>query len=118
MICLYTRLTIPILDQYIRKQDGVHLSGIQVFGLCHLNTGPVGIKPLFDHSNTELVWYSDPNCNVLPLRDCHEYVPLLFNVSMMGPYTFLDNVDIEGKLVKIVPVLLLLCEEDGTPKVS
>ena len=30
---------------------------------CHLNTKPFVIQPLFDHSNFELVWYSDPHCS-------------------------------------------------------
>ena len=30
----------------------------------HLNTRPFRIQPIFDFSNTELVWYSDPHCNV------------------------------------------------------
>ena len=28
----------------------------------HLNTGPIGIQPLFDLSNTKLVQYSDLHC--------------------------------------------------------
>ena len=28
----------------------------------HQNNRPFGIRPLFDHSNTKLVWYTDPNC--------------------------------------------------------
>ena len=28
----------------------------------HSKTGPFGIQPLIDHSDTELLWYSDPHC--------------------------------------------------------
>ena len=60
---LCTRPTILIPNQYARKQDGVHFSGVQMVRLSviHmvLKTWPFGIQPLFDHSNTQLVWYSD-----------------------------------------------------------
>ena len=36
---LCTRPTIWIMDQYIRKQDGVHLSGIQMFELFGIQMG-------------------------------------------------------------------------------
>ena len=49
---LCTRPTIQIPEQNIRKQDGVNLSGIQKVG--YSNSGPFGIRSLFDHSNTEL----------------------------------------------------------------
>ena len=61
---LCTRLTIRILDQNIRNQDGISIFplfkwlGCPVFN-WHLNTGPYGIHPVFDHLNTELFWYSD-----------------------------------------------------------
>ena len=45
---LCARLTIPILDQYIRKQDGAHLSGIQMVGLY-------GIQ-IPDHLASNLFW--------------------------------------------------------------
>ena len=62
---LCTRPTIRILDQYIRKQYSVHLSGIQTVWLSgiQMNAGPFGIQPLFDHLNTKYhVWHSDPHC--------------------------------------------------------
>ena len=54
------------MDQYIRKQDGVHLSGIQMGGISGIQMEI--LKPdhlasnLFDHLNTEQVWYSDLYC--------------------------------------------------------
>ena len=63
---LCTRSTIPVQDQYIQKQDGVHLSGNQMVGLSSiqmaLENWTIDIQPLFDHSNTQPVWYSDPHC--------------------------------------------------------
>ena len=55
---LCTRLTIQILDQYIRK----HLSSIKMVVVIklHFNTRPFGFQPLFNHLNTKLVWYSYP----------------------------------------------------------
>ena len=44
---LCTRLTIQILDQYIRKQDGIHLSGIQMVGLS-------GIQMLLEYGT---IWH-------------------------------------------------------------
>ena len=66
---LCTRPTIQIPDQYIRKQDGVYLSSIKMIGLLGIqmelkNRGPFGIQPLFNHSNTKLVWHSDPQYNL------------------------------------------------------
>ena len=56
MVSLRTRPTIQIWDQYIRKEESVHLSGIQMVGLwvfkLHSNIGPFGIQLLFDHLNT------------------------------------------------------------------
>ena len=53
-------------NQYITKQDVVHLSvfkwsGCQVLK-CHSNTGQLSAQYFFDHSNTELIWYSDSHC--------------------------------------------------------
>ena len=56
VIC--TRLTICIPDQKMRKQDGVHLSDIQMVFKYQTIWHPTS----FDHLNTELVWYSDPHC--------------------------------------------------------
>ena len=63
---LCTRLTIGIPDQNIRKQDGTHLSGIQMLGCLafkwHSKTRPFGIQPLYYHLNTRLVQYLDLHC--------------------------------------------------------
>ena len=45
-------------------QDGVYLSPAFKWSSCPIikwysNTGPFGIRPLFDHANTKLVQYSD-----------------------------------------------------------
>ena len=37
----------------------------------HSTTGPFGIQPLLDHLNTELVWYSDPNCIQMVARQIY-----------------------------------------------
>ena len=55
---LCTRPSIIILDQNIENKISAHLSGIQMA----FKTGPFGIKPLIDYSNTKLVPYSDPHC--------------------------------------------------------
>ena len=52
------RPTIRIPDQYIRKQEGVYLSGFQKGQVVQCSNGPFGFQPLLDHSNTELVKYS------------------------------------------------------------
>ena len=62
--------SISLPDQYIRKQDVIHLSSIQMVGLSGIQMARMfGIQPLFDHSNTRLVWFSDPHwtcfCNLL-----------------------------------------------------
>ena len=55
--------TIPIPDEYIRKQDATIFMVFKWLSCLvfkwHLNTGPFGILPFFNHLNTELVWYSD-----------------------------------------------------------
>ena len=43
-----TKPTIRIPDQYIRKQDGIHLSGIQMVGLS-------GIQMAFEN---QTIWHS------------------------------------------------------------
>ena len=57
---------IQILDQYIRKQDGVHLSGIQMVELSSiqmaLKNRTFGIQHLFDYLNTRLDQISDSHC--------------------------------------------------------
>ena len=51
---LCTSQTIQILDQYIRKQDGVHLSSIQMVGLSGIQ------KPDYLASNLFLtIWIPD-----------------------------------------------------------
>ena len=69
---LCTRPTNQIPEQYIRTQDGIHLSCIQIVGLSSiqmaLKTRLYGIQPLFEHSNTRLVWYSDPHCKQFNLN--------------------------------------------------
>ena len=60
---LYTRPIIQITDQHISKQDGIHLSGIQIAPLVfkwNFKTEPFGIQPLLNHLNKEQVKYSDP----------------------------------------------------------
>ena len=61
-----SRPSIQIPEQYIRKQDGVHLSGIQMVGLPGIQMAfenqNIWHQPLLDHSKTILVWYSDPHC--------------------------------------------------------
>ena len=68
------------------------------------------------------------NAHVLAFRDWRKYVPLIYT----GPATLLryypmtlwfaqvvsDFVNRRGKLVEIVPLLILLFEEGTTPKVS
>ena len=57
VLCTRSR-TIPIPDvaeKYIRKKDAT----IFLVFKWHLNTGPFGILPFFNHLNTKLVWYSD-----------------------------------------------------------
>ena len=54
-----TRLTIQILDQHIRKQDGVQLSGKQMVWLTGIQ---MAFQPLLEHSNSKLVCYADPYC--------------------------------------------------------
>ena len=55
--------TIPIPDEYIRKQDATIFMVFKWLSCLvfkwHLNTGPFGILPFFNHLNTKLVWYSD-----------------------------------------------------------
>ena len=73
---LCTRPTIKIPDQYIRKPGGIYFSSIQIVGLSSIqmafeNRRPFGIQPLFDHSNTERVWYSDPHCIFMLLLCVH-----------------------------------------------
>ena len=58
---LSTRLTIQILEQYIRKQDGIHSSGIQIVGLSSIQMA-FSIQPLLGNLNTELVCYQEPHC--------------------------------------------------------
>ena len=54
----FVQITILIKkkDHYLRKQDGVHLFGIQMVGLSGIQVaieyGPICIQPLFDH------WYT------------------------------------------------------------
>ena len=64
---LYTRLIILIPNQYIRKQNGNHLSDIQVVRLsCIQMTFKYQTiwhpTSFCDHLNAELVWYSDSHC--------------------------------------------------------
>ena len=71
---LCTKPTIQILNQYIRKQDGVHLSGIQMVELSGiqmvelssiqmaLKNRTFGIQHLFDYLNTRLDQISDSHC--------------------------------------------------------
>ena len=74
MVCLWTRPTIQIPNQYIniRKQVVIHLFSIQMVGLSdnqmHQNTRTFGVQPPFVHSYTELVQYSDPHCISSKLR--------------------------------------------------
>ena len=95
---LCTRLTIWIPDQYIRKQDGVHLSGIQMVGLSSVqmafeyqtiwyptsfylwNTGLI-----IDHWNIILVWYSDPHC-IPMIHSANKVHKFHFNI----PFKFQD----------------------------
>ena len=60
---LCTRLTIWILDQYKRNQDAIHFSCIQMVWLFDIQMlfkyPTIGIQPLFNHLNTELVWLLD-----------------------------------------------------------
>ena len=55
--------TIPIPDEYIKKQDATIFMVFKWLSCLvfkwHLNTGPFGILPFFNHLNTKLVWYSD-----------------------------------------------------------
>ena len=64
VIC--TRPTAQIPNQYIRKQDGVHLSGIQMVELSSiqmaLKNRTFGIQHLFDYLNTRLDQISDSHC--------------------------------------------------------
>ena len=53
----WTRPTIQMLYQYMRKQDGVHLFGIQMA----FKNQTIWHPTTFDHSNTRLVRYSDPH---------------------------------------------------------
>ena len=50
--------TIPIPDEYIRKQDATIFMVFKWLSCLvfkwHLNTGPFGILPFFNHLNTEL----------------------------------------------------------------
>ena len=63
---LCNRPTIQKLYQYIRKQDGIHLYGIQMVGLSgiqmafenHTVWHPTSFKP-FEYQTS---WYSDPHC--------------------------------------------------------
>ena len=75
---LCTRPTIWIPDQYIRKQDSIHLSGIQMVRLSifkwYLNTRQFGIQPLLDHLITQLVWYSDPHCILMASKHSKNYL--------------------------------------------
>ena len=50
----YAQWTIP--DQYIRKQDGVHLFNIQMTFEYQTIWHPTSVY----HLNTKLVWNSDP----------------------------------------------------------
>ena len=61
---LGTILTIQIPDQFTRKQDGVHLSGIQMVGLSSIQMAFEyqtiwHLTSFFDHLNTKLVRYSN-----------------------------------------------------------
>ena len=88
---LCTRPTIWIPDQYIRKQDCIHLLVFKLLGcsVCklHLNAEPFGIYPFFHHLNTELVWYSDPHCNIIAGRRQIEHYKTRFMVSHNNLYS-------------------------------
>ena len=66
---LCTRPTIQIPKQYIRKQDGIYLSDIQIVGLSGIQMAfknrTIWHPTSFWPSNTRLVWYSDSHCTSL-----------------------------------------------------
>ena len=66
LLVLCTKLTMQKPDLYIIKHDGSICPVFQWLRCPEfkwpLNTGPFGIQPHFDHVNTKLVWYSDPQC--------------------------------------------------------
>ena len=43
-----------------------------------------GIQPLFDQSNTELVWYSDPHRNKVCLFICSGEIPSVYVVICLA----------------------------------
>ena len=80
---LCTRPTIWIPDQYVRKQDGVHLSGIQMDGLSGIQTA----SNLF--STIQISdWFCIKIHTVLGFKMVHSDVPFLDVFSIWNPDFF------------------------------
>ena len=79
-----TRQNFQRPNQELRKEDGVHLSVFKWSGCpvikWHSNTGPFGVPYFFNHSNTKLIWYSDPHCIAQnPIQNCTKLIQLNHN---------------------------------------
>ena len=86
VIC--TGLTIQILDQYIREQDGNTICPVFKWSGCpvfkwHSKSRQFGIPPLVNHLNTGLLRYSDSNCTATISKEFLTSVVCL-QVSQVG----------------------------------
>ena len=68
---------------------GVHMSGIKMvvqYSDHHLNNGPFGDLTTFNHSNTQLVRYSDPNCTFYIPKRSEVYPQWRENIKIVKIY--------------------------------